>query len=159
MAGAIAFTVNGRSETVAREGATPLLDVLRSELGLVGSRFGCGEEACGACLVLIDGVPHYACTTPLDALAGRAVTTVEGLAADPRQQVIVAAFVEEQAGQCGYCLPGIVVRTAALLATDPRPTRDAIVAALDPHLCRCGSHVRIIRAVERAAAALRGDAP
>ncbi len=158
MAGAISFTVNGRSAEVEREGSTPLLDVLRQDLGLVGTRFGCGEEACGACLVLIDGAPHYACTMPIDALAGRSVTTVEGLAADPRQQTIVAAFVAEQAGQCGYCLPGIVVRTSALLANNPRPTRDAIVAALDPHLCRCGSHVRIIRAVERAAASLRGEA-
>jgi nicotinate dehydrogenase subunit A len=159
MAASIAITVNGRSETIARDGATPLLDVLRNDLGLVGSRFGCGEEACGACLVLIDGTPQYACTTTIDNVSGRSVTTIEGLAADPLRRAIVDVFVAEQAGQCGYCLPGIVVRTAALLAADRHPTRDAIVAALDPHLCRCGSHVRIIRAVERAAASLRGDAP
>jgi nicotinate dehydrogenase subunit A len=141
------FVVNGTQRDSAAPAATPLLDVLRGEFGLTGSRFGCGEEQCGACLVLVDGAPVQSCGREIGTLAGRAVTTIEGLQDHP----IVAALLAEQAGQCGYCLSGMAVAAAALLARNPAPTRDQIAAALDPQLCRCGAHPRILRAVERAA--------
>jgi nicotinate dehydrogenase subunit A len=149
------FEVNGQPVEVAAEAAVPLLDVLRNELDLKGSRYGCGLEQCGSCMVLLDGEPVYACSRELVRVAGRRITTVEGLAAHP----LVAAFLEEQAGQCGYCLSGIVISAAALLDGNPAPSRADIVAALDRHLCRCGAHTRILRAVERAATALREGLP
>jgi nicotinate dehydrogenase subunit A len=139
--------VNGAARTSTAPADTPLLDVLRGELGLTGTRFGCGEAQCGACLVLVDGAPVHACGREVGTLAGRAITTVEGLAGHP----IIAALIAEQAGQCGYCLSGMAVAAAALLARDPAPDRAAILAALDGQLCRCGAHPRILRAVERAA--------
>jgi nicotinate dehydrogenase subunit A len=142
------FTVNGRKVAVTEDDRTPLLDVLRNTLGITGPRYGCGQELCGACMVLIDGVPAHACTRELWSVEGRAVITVEGLAGHP----VIAALLAEQAGQCGYCLSGIAISAAALLARDPAPDRAAIVAALEPHLCRCGAHPRILRAVARAAA-------
>lgn len=154
MSGTIAFAVNGRPVAVAEDGTTPLLDVLRNHLGLTGTRYGCGAELCGACAVLVDGQPTYACSRELATLEGRAVTTVEGLARHP----IVAALLAEQAGQCGYCLSGIAVAAAALLAANPSPSRADIAQALTPHLCRCGAHPRIFRAVARAAAAIRQGA-
>ena len=141
------LTVNGAARTSIAPADTPLLDVLRGEFGLTGTRFGCGEAQCGACLVLVDGAPVHACGRAVGTLAGRAVTTVEGLAGHP----IIAALIAEQAGQCGYCLSGMAVAAAALLARDPAPDRAAITAALDGQLCRCGAHPRILRAVERAA--------
>jgi nicotinate dehydrogenase subunit A len=149
------FEVNGQPVEVAAEAAVPLLDVLRNELDLKGSRYGCGLEQCGSCMVLLDGEPVYACSRELGSVAGRRITTVEGLAAHP----LVAAFLEEQAGQCGYCLSGIVISAAALLDGNLAPSRADIVAALDRHLCRCGAHTRILRAVERAATALREGLP
>ena len=139
--------VNGAARTSTAAADTPLLDVLRGEFGLTGTRFGCGEEQCGACLVLVDGAPVHACGREVGTLAGRTVTTVEGLAGHP----IIAALIAEQAGQCGYCLSGMAVAAAALLAREASPGRDAILAALDGQLCRCGAHPRIVRAVERAA--------
>jgi nicotinate dehydrogenase subunit A len=144
------FTVNGRSVHVDTEGTKPLLAVLRDELALRGSRFGCGTEQCGACMVLIDGEPSYSCTRAIESVAGRAVTTVEGLWSDGTLHPLRQAFLDEQAGQCGYCLSGILISAAALLARNPRPSRAEIAAALDPHLCRCGAHNRILRAVARA---------
>jgi len=131
------------------EGApdTPLLDVLRGELGLVGSRFGCGVGQCGACFVLLDGHPAPACDTPLWSVAGKAVNTVEGL----REHALLDAFLAEQAAQCGYCVSGILVSAAALLAREPHPDEAAVKDALDRHLCRCGAHGRMVRAVLRAA--------
>ena len=143
------LTVNGLKVDIEAAEDTPLLDVLRNTLHLSGTRYGCGSEQCGACMVLVDGVPAYACSREISTLAGRAVTTVEGLLAHKLMQ----AFLAEQAGQCGYCLSGILVSAAHLLANNPTPTRADIVAALEPHLCRCGAHPRIIRAVQRAAAA------
>ena len=142
-----ALTVNGMKRESASPPTTKLLDVLRGEFGLTGSRFGCGEEQCGACLVLVDGAPVQSCGREIGTLGGRAVTTIEGLQDHP----IIAALIAEQAGQCGYCLSGMAVAAAALLARNPAPTRAEIVAALDPQLCRCGAHPRILRAVERAA--------
>jgi len=117
----------------------------------MGTRYGCGLEQCGSCMVLVDGQPAYACTREIGTVAGRAVTTIEGLGSVERPHPLQQAFLDEQAGQCGYCLSGIVMRAAALLAANPKPTEDEVRAALDPHLCRCGSHNRIVRAVLRAA--------
>lgn len=155
MSGTIAFTVNGGAVRSGEDGATPLLDVLRNTLGLTGARYGCGQELCGACAVLVDGVPAYACSRELASLEGRHVTTIEGLAGHP----IIAAILAEQAGQCGYCLSGIAIAAVALLLANPSPTRAEIAAALAPHLCRCGAHPRILRAVARAAESLRAGMP
>ena len=149
----IAFRVNGNAVQVAAEGTTPLLDVLRNNLDLKGTRYGCGLEQCGTCLVLVDNIPTYACTRDIATVAGHQVTTAEGLADHPIRQ----ALLDEQAGQCGYCLSGIMVSAAALLATNKTPTRAEIADALDKNLCRCGTHVRIIAAVARAASVMRGE--
>jgi nicotinate dehydrogenase subunit A len=148
----LSIVVNQRAVTVAADPATPLLDVLRNELDLKGSRYGCGLEQCGSCMVLIDGEPSYACAREVGSVAGRSVTTIEGLGTPENPHVLQRAFLEEQAGQCGYCLSGIIVSAAALLVRNPQPTRADIVAALDRHLCRCGTHTRIIAAVRKAAA-------
>ena len=146
----ITLHVNGRAALVAADPTTPLLDVLRNTLDLKGSRYGCGLEQCGSCMVLVDGEPVYACSSEVGTVAGRRIETVESLADHPLRQ----AFLDEQAGQCGYCLSGILVTAKALLDRTPRPTREQIVAALDKHLCRCGTQSRIIRAVERASVLL-----
>jgi len=148
----IGMTVNGQAVSVASDPATPLLDVLRNELDLKGTRYGCGLEQCGTCMVLIDGEAAYSCAREVGTLAGRVVTTIEGLGTSDAPHSLQRAFLDEQAGQCGYCLSGIIVSAAALLARNPSPTRAEIVAALDKHLCRCGTHTRIIAAVQRAAA-------
>lgn len=154
----IAFTVNGVARRVDAPETATLLDILRNQLGLMGTRYGCGLEQCGSCMVLIDGQPVHACTREFGTVAKRAVTTVEGLGTADKPHPIQQAFLDEQAGQCGYCLSGIVMSTKALLDRNPNPSRADIVAALDKHLCRCGTHQRILRAVERAAATLRGAA-
>ncbi len=136
----IAFTLNGAPVQVAA--GTTLLQALRGACGLSGPRFGCGAEACGACHVLLDGESRPSCALPVEAVAGRSVTTVEGL--DGR---LAAAFEREQAGQCGFCLSGILISAAALLARVPRPEEAQVRATLQPHLCRCGTQNRIIRAV------------
>ena len=158
MTGTIQFTVNGRAVSVASDGATPLLTVLREDLALRGTKFGCGTEQCGACMVLIDGKPEYSCAREVATVAGRAVTTIEGLSANGGLHPLQQALLDEQAGQCGYCLPGIVISATALLAANPKPSRAEIIAALDPHLCRCGIHNRVIRAVQRAGAMMAGEA-
>lgn len=151
---AIAVTVNGQARQIdAPDGAT-LLDALRNHLGLMGTRYGCGLEQCGCCMVLVDGQPVHSCTRELGTLTGRSVTTVEGLGSVAKPHPLQQAFLDEQAGQCGYCLSGILISAKALLDRNPKPSRADIVAALDKHLCRCGSHTRILKAVERAAASL-----
>ena len=152
------FTVNARSVDVAADGATPLLDVLRNHLGLTGTRFGCGLEQCGACMVLIDGMPVKSCGKALSTVAGKSVLTIEGLGTPSEPHPLQQAFINEQAGQCGYCLSGILISAKALLDCNPAPTRREIAEALDDNICRCGSHIRILRAVERAATAMRGKA-
>ena len=152
------LTVNGQQRPVEADEDRPLLWVLRNLVGLRGTRFGCGHEQCGACMVLVDGEPVYSCTRPLSTLEGRAVTTIEGLGDADKPHPLQDAFLAEQAGQCGYCLSGILISAKALIDANPNPSRQEIAAALDPHLCRCGAHNRIIRAVERAAAALRAEA-
>lgn len=151
------FIVNGRSVRVEAGGSTPLLSVLREELGLHGTKYGCGTEQCGACMVLIDGVPSYSCTREVETVAGRHITTIEGLGGDALSP-LQHAFLEEQAGQCGYCLSGILISATALLKKNPKPSRDEVVAALDGHLCRCGIHNRVVRAVQKAGAAMAGGA-
>jgi len=156
----ITLSINGSAHVLPDATApdAPLLDILRNTLGLVGTRFGCGLEQCGACMVLVDGQPLPACTAALDSFAGREITTVEGLAGpDGALHPLQKAFAEEQAGQCGYCLSGILMSAKALLDANPNPSRREIAEALDGNLCRCGSHVRILKAVERAAAAMRGQ--
>jgi nicotinate dehydrogenase subunit A len=145
---AVALTLNGRAVAPVVDPETPLIHVLRGALGVVSVRFGCGEEACGVCTVLVDGQPAYACSTPVWAVEGKAVETVEAL---PDDDPLIAAFAAERAGQCGYCLSGIVMRATALLRATPQPDRAAAAAALSPSLCRCGAHPRILNAVLRAA--------
>src|SRR6478736_5929181 len=151
----IAFTVNGKPAEVNADPDTPLLDVLRNHLGLVGTKFGCGLEQCGCCMVLIDGNPEKSCGKAVSTVAGKTVLTIEGLGTPERPHPLQQAFLDEQAGQCGYCLPGILITAKALLDRNPAPSRPEIAHALDDNICRCGSHVRILRAVERAAAHLR----
>jgi nicotinate dehydrogenase subunit A len=152
------LTVNGTGRTLAAAPDTMLLDVLRGELGLKAARFGCGEGLCGSCRVLVDGHAVASCNTPLWSVAGRAITTPEGLGTAEAPHPVQAALIAEQAAQCGYCISGIVVSAAALLAQTPDPDDAAIRAALDPNLCRCGAHNRILRAVRRAAVAMRDRA-
>jgi nicotinate dehydrogenase subunit A len=153
------LTVNGTSFGVAADPDTPLLDVLRNRLGLIGTKFGCGLEQCGCCMVLIDGEPVKSCGKSLSTIAGKNIVTIEGLGTPERPHPLQQAFLDEQAGQCGYCLPGILISAKALLDRNPSPSRREIALALDDNICRCGSHVRILRAVERAAAAMmRGEA-
>jgi nicotinate dehydrogenase subunit A len=149
-------TVNGANRQIATPPETPLLYALRNELGLVGTRFGCGANQCGACFVLVDGRPVPSCDTPIWSVAGNEVTTVEGLDATPVGAVLQQAFLAEQAGQCGYCLSGVLISATALLHSNPDPSEADVRDALDRNLCRCGSHNRIVRAVLRAAAEVTG---
>jgi nicotinate dehydrogenase subunit A len=142
--------VNGAQRDVVVEGDTPLLYVLRNDLELNGPKFGCGLAQCGACTVLIDGKAVRSCVTPVSAVKG-AVETIEGLGSEEKLHPIQKAFIEEQACQCGYCGNGMVMSAKALLAANPRPTNDEIRKALNGHLCRCASHNRIVRAVQKAA--------
>src|SRR5437764_2600793 len=152
---AISLNVNGNAVSVSADPDAPLLDVLRNHLGLVGSKFGCGLEQCGTCMVLIDGEPAKSCGKALSTVAGKSVLTIEGLGTPERPHPLQQAFLDEQAGQCGYCLAGILISAKALLDRNPAPSRREIAVALDDNICRCGSHPRIPRAIERAAAQLR----
>src|SRR4029434_1437932 len=154
----IAFIVNGESKRVDAPETATLLDVLRNELGLMGTRFGCGLEQCGCCMVLIDGAPEKCCIQPTSRIAGKKIVTVEGLANATHPHPLQQAFLNEQAGQCGYCLSGILISAKALLDKNPKPTRAEIAQALDGNICRCGSHNRILRAVEKAAVLMRAGA-
>lgn len=148
----IQLTVNGAGQTISCEPDTPLLDVLRHDLGLSGPRFGCGIGLCGACFVLIDGQVRSSCDFPAWAAEGKDVTTVEGLADGGTLHVVQQAVIDEQAAQCGYCTSGMIMSGVALLRRNPDPTEAEVRAALDGNLCRCGTHQRIVRAVLRAAA-------
>ena len=154
----IPLIVNGSSVSVVADGETPLLDALRNHLGLKGTKFGCGLEQCGCCMVLIDGKAEKSCRKSLATVAGKAIVTIEGMGTPDRPHPLQQAFLDEQAGQCGYCLPGILISAKALLDRNPSPSRVQIAEALDDNICRCGSHVRIIRAVERAASQAREEA-
>jgi nicotinate dehydrogenase subunit A len=151
MAGPIKLRVNGAERSVEADPGASLLGVLRGELGLTGTNFGCGANQCGACHVLIDGAAVASCDTPLWAATGKDIVTVEGLGTPERPHPLQRAFLAEQAGQCGYCLSGILISAAALLRRNPDPSDADVRAALDRNLCRCGAHNRIVRAVLRAA--------
>ena len=152
----IGLIVNGRPREVAADPETPLLYVLRNELGLTGTKFGCGLGQCGSCTVIVDGQAMRSCTVPVQAVAGQSVTTIEGLGTPERPHPLQAVFIEEQAAQCGYCTPGIVMEAKAFLDRTPRPTEAQVKQALNGVLCRCGTHDRVIRAVMRAAATMGG---
>jgi nicotinate dehydrogenase subunit A len=151
----IELEVNGTLRSTPARPETALIHVLRNDFGLAATRFGCGAEQCGACVVLVDGEPAYACTMPVADAEGGHVTTVEGLARDGEPHPLQRAFLEEQAAQCGYCISGMLMRAVALLASEPSPDEATVREALEAHLCRCGSHNRIVRAVLRAAAAMK----
>ena len=148
----VRLVVNGTPHDVTAAPDTPLLDVLRNDLGLTGPKFGCGLGQCGACTVHIDGTPVRSCTTTLSSATRGPITTIEGLGSVDKLHPVPQAFIEEQAAQCAYCINGMIMATAALIARNKHPNRDQIRAALNGNLCRCGTHMRIMRAVERAAA-------
>lgn len=145
------LTINGTQRAVDARPDTPLLYVLRNDLGLVGSRFGCGSGQCGACFVLVDGRPMASCDMPVSFAEGKQITTIEGLGENGELHPVQKALIDEQAAQCGYCMSGIAVAAAALLSTTKKPTEAQVRQALDKHLCRCGSHNRVVRAVMKAA--------
>jgi nicotinate dehydrogenase subunit A len=159
MATATTFHVNQQPVHFVGAASTTLLSVLHGELGLTGPKFGCGQGDCGACMVLVNGQPQTACNLPIEAVRGQTVVTIEGIGTAEQPHPVQAAFIAQNAAQCGYCVAGIITSAAALLARDPRPSREAIVQALDKHLCRCGAQQRMIRAVQSAALRVETDAP
>ena len=153
----ICLGVNGSSVEITADGDTPLLDILRNHLGLSGPKFGCGLEQCGCCMVLVDGRPEKSCGKALSTVAGRAIVTIEGMGTPDRPHPLQQAFLDEQAGQCGYCLAGILISAKALLDRNASPSRREIAEALDDNICRCGSQSRILRAVASAAERMRAE--
>lgn len=151
----VSLRVNGSARSIPRDPDRSLLTVLRGDLGLTGTKYGCGEGECGACTVLVDGAPVHACQVPIGEVGQREVTTVEGLARDGVLNPVQVAFAELGAFQCGFCTPGMVVSVTALLQSNPSPSEDEIRAALEGNLCRCCGYGRILRAVERAVAVTR----
>jgi aerobic-type carbon monoxide dehydrogenase small subunit (CoxS/CutS family) len=153
MAEMLELHVNGAMHRVAAQPRRPLLGVLRDELGLTGSKYGCGEGQCGACTVMIDGAAVRSCVTIVGAVAGKRITTIEGLAHDGKLHPVQQAFLDAGAMQCGYCTPGMIMAAAALLAANASPSTEQIVEAMDGNLCRCGTYVRIAAAIRQAAQA------
>jgi nicotinate dehydrogenase subunit A len=147
----IRIEVNGKTETLDADPATPLLYVLRDQLQLNGTKYGCGLGQCGACSVLLDGKAVFSCVVPLSSVGGRRVTTLEGLGTPERPGRVQRAFIAEQAAQCGFCIPGMIVQAHALLEKNPKPSAAEIRSQMNGNLCRCGTHMRILRAIERAA--------
>jgi aerobic-type carbon monoxide dehydrogenase small subunit (CoxS/CutS family) len=146
-----ALRINGHTHTIEGDAGDSLLSVLRYELGLSGSKFGCGEGQCGACTVLIDGQAIRSCVTRLGSLAGKSITTIEGLTSGDKLHPVQEAFLEAEAFQCGYCTPGMVMATVGLLATTPHPTEQDIARVMDRNICRCGTFPRIVQAIQLAA--------
>jgi nicotinate dehydrogenase subunit A len=155
----VKLTVNGRTHDIGADPETPLLYVLRDDLKLNAAKFGCGLGQCGACTVIIDGEAAFSCLAPISVVEGKEIVTLEGLGTVEKPAPIQRAFIEEQAAQCGYCIAGMMMRAQALLQKNPRPSDAEIRAALQPNLCRCGTHVRILRAVKRAADLIHGAKP
>jgi len=153
----VSFRLNGKPITVTTDDERMLLWVLRSDLGLTGTKFGCGEGLCGACTVVVDGKAVRSCATPLKDVAGKPVVTIDGIGGGPLH-AIQQAFLDHHAFQCGYCTPGMIMTAYAFLQKTPRPTRAQIIAAMDDNLCRCGAHVRIVSAIQQAAAAGKAGA-
>jgi nicotinate dehydrogenase subunit A len=143
--------VNAQERAVIVEPDTPLLYVLRNDLGLDGPKFGCGLSQCGACSVLRDGIEIRSCVTPISAVSGSEIITSEGLGSEPKSKALQRAFIAEQVPQCGYCISGMMIAASELLERNPKPSTDEIKTAMNGHLCRCGAHLRIIRAITRAA--------
>ena len=154
----VRLNVNGREHDVDADPATPLLYVLRDDLALNGAKYGCGLGQCGACTVLGDGEAGFSCVTPVSVLTGRRVVTLEGLGSEGRPGPLQQAFIDEQAAQCGYCIPGMLMRAHALLERNPSPSEAEIRRTMNLNLCRCGTHMRILAAVRRAAAGKRSAA-
>ncbi len=150
---ATSITVNGKMHSVDADGETPLLYILRNDLKLKGARFGCGLGACGACTVVIEGKAVQSCDISLSAATGKSITTIEGIGSLKNMHALQSAFVAEQAAQCGYCTSGIIMTAYALLARNAHPSETEIREALDGNICRCGTHARILRAIQRAAGA------
>jgi nicotinate dehydrogenase subunit A len=153
---ALTLNVNGKAHAVQAEAETPLLYALRNDLGLVGTRYGCGVGLCGTCTVIIDGKAVQSCDVPVSAAVGKQITTVESLGTDAALHPLQRAFIDEQAAQCGYCASGILMAAKALLDANPDPDDAAIRKALEGNLCRCGTHGRILRAIKRAAKTMKG---
>jgi aerobic-type carbon monoxide dehydrogenase small subunit (CoxS/CutS family) len=151
----IALTVNGKAHQLDVDPETPLLYVLRDELALNGAKFGCGMGQCGACAVIVDGTAVNSCVIPVGTLKDRRVVTVEGLGSTAKPGVLQQAFIDEQAAQCGYCIAGMIMRAQALLDQNPAPSDTEIRTHMQPNLCRCGTYMRIFRAIRRASEALR----
>jgi nicotinate dehydrogenase subunit A len=155
----IDLTINGKAHRVDADPQTPLLYVLRNDLEMNGAKFGCGQGLCGTCTVMIDGEARFSCVTPVSSVQGKPIKTVEGLGTLEAPGPLQRAFIEEQAAQCGYCVPGVMMRAQALLEKNPAASEAEIRTALSPSLCRCGTHARIVRAVRKAGAAMqRADA-
>jgi len=156
MAESISFTLNGKPVKIETDGQRPLLWILRTDLGLTGTKFGCGKAQCGACIVLVDDKPVYSCLFPVQNVEGKTVRTIEGLSQDGKLHPLQKAFVKYDALQCGFCTPGMILSAVSLLAKNPRPARAEIVAGMERNLCRCGAHQRLIQAVEAAAEEMKG---
>lgn len=153
-----ALTVNGKKLTVNVDSQTSLLSVLRNDLDLTGTKYGCGEAQCGACTVLIDGQQTRSCVTPVGKVAGKPITTIEGLEKDGQLHPVQEAFLTADAMQCGYCTPGMIMASVALLTKNSRPTREEIVRHMDRNVCRCGTYLRIIAAIQLASSQKGGAA-
>ncbi len=151
----VKLKVNGREYCLDVDEKTPLVYVLRNDLGLKGPKIGCGQEQCGACMVIVDGTAEYSCSTPVAAFVDREITTIEGIGTADNLHMLQQAFVTERAAQCGYCIPGMIVAAKALLDSDPDPGEESIREALNSNLCRCGTHAQIIAAVMRASKEMR----
>jgi len=158
MLSTIQFRLNDKPVRLEVDGERMLLWVLRTDLGLTGTKYGCGEGYCGSCSVLVDGEPTRSCGTPVKSVAGKSVVTVEGLAKDGRLHPVQEAFIKHEAMQCGFCTSGMIVEAVGFLKKNARPSRADILKGMDDHLCRCGSHNRVVRAIEEAAAKMKGAA-
>ncbi len=154
----ISFTLNGKPARVNTDPDRTLLWVLRSDLGLTGTKYGCGEGLCGACTVLVNNEAVRSCTTPLKDVAGKRVLTIEGLESQGKLHAVQEAFLKQHAFQCGFCTPGMILNAYALLLKNPQPTREQIISHMEDNLCRCGSHTRIVAAIHDAGAAMKGGA-
>ena len=156
MPDSISFNLNGKPVRLSGDGERPLLWVLRTDLGLTGTKFGCGEGHCGACTVLLDGVAVRSCLRKVKQVNGKEVVTIEGLEKDGKLHPVQQAFMEHDALQCGFCTPGMILTAVELLVKNPRPTREQIVRGMEQNFCRCGAHTRIIDAIESAAGTMKG---